>query len=128
ARDRRRGHVEPLGDEELTGRGEEPSAVADDVPSRRTRHGRYSHPRGSRGSASQFTAKRAMVPTFRPSVAETRTTTAPKEPSMTDTSADLMKAASFARFGAPDVLDVVERPRPRAGAGEVVVRVDATTV
>ncbi|WP_196217271.1 alcohol dehydrogenase catalytic domain-containing protein [Cellulosimicrobium composti] len=47
---------------------------------------------------------------------------------MTDTSADLMKAASFARFGAPDVLDVVERPRPRAGAGEVVVRVDATTV
>lgn len=47
---------------------------------------------------------------------------------MADTPSDMMKAASFDRFGGPEVLRIVARRRPRAKAGEVVVRVDATTV
>ena len=39
-----------------------------------------------------------------------------------------MKAAEYSRFGPPDVLEVVERPRPTPGATEVLVRVHATTV
>ena len=39
-----------------------------------------------------------------------------------------MKAAEYDRFGPPEVLEVVERPRPTPGATEVLVRVHATTV
>lgn len=39
-----------------------------------------------------------------------------------------MLAAEYTRFGPPDVLEVVERPRPAPRAGEVLVRVHATTV
>src|SRR6476619_5798742 len=34
-----------------------------------------------------------------------------------------MRAVKFTRHGGPDVLDVVEVPRPTAGAGQVVVAV-----
>lgn len=39
-----------------------------------------------------------------------------------------MKAVEISAFGAPDVLRVVERPVPRAGEGEVLVRVAAAGV
>lgn len=40
----------------------------------------------------------------------------------------LMRALRFARFGSPDVLELVERPIPQATDDEVVVRVDAAAV
>jgi len=39
-----------------------------------------------------------------------------------------MRASAFRAFGGPEVVHVVELPRPRAAAGEVVVRVTAATV
>jgi NADPH:quinone reductase-like Zn-dependent oxidoreductase len=39
-----------------------------------------------------------------------------------------MKALQFARFGAPDVLEIVDRPTPEPGDGEAVVRVEAAAV
>jgi NADPH2:quinone reductase len=39
-----------------------------------------------------------------------------------------MRAATFSEFGGPEVVQVLELPQPRAGAGEVVVRVTAATV
>ena len=39
-----------------------------------------------------------------------------------------MRAAAFDRFGAPEVIRPTELPVPRAGAGQVVVRVAAATV
>lgn len=39
-----------------------------------------------------------------------------------------MKAVYYDNFGAPDVLKIGERPRPRAGAGEVLVQVAAASV
>jgi len=39
-----------------------------------------------------------------------------------------MQAAQFRRFGDPDVLEMVTVPRPTPGAGEVQVRVHASTV
>lgn len=39
-----------------------------------------------------------------------------------------MKAAVNERYGSPDVLDVRELPVPKPQAGEVLVRVHATTV
>jgi NADPH2:quinone reductase len=39
-----------------------------------------------------------------------------------------MQAAEYSRFGPPDVLEVVERPVPTPRAGEVLIRVHATTV
>ena len=39
-----------------------------------------------------------------------------------------MKAAVSARYGSPDVLEICEVPKPRPGAGEVLVRIHATTV
>ncbi|PZR51947.1 NAD(P)-dependent alcohol dehydrogenase [Xylanimonas oleitrophica] len=39
-----------------------------------------------------------------------------------------MRAAVFRRFGPPDVLEVVEVPRPVPARGEVLVRVEATSV
>ena len=40
----------------------------------------------------------------------------------------LMKALHFARFGSPDVLDLVDRPIPQSTDDEVVVRVEAAAV
>ena len=34
-----------------------------------------------------------------------------------------MRAVKFTGYGGPDVLDVVEIPRPKAGPGQVVVAV-----
>jgi NADPH:quinone reductase len=39
-----------------------------------------------------------------------------------------MKALQFARFGSPDVLELVDRPIPQAADDEVVVRVEAAAV
>ena len=39
-----------------------------------------------------------------------------------------MKAIQFSRFGPPDVLEVVERPDPEPGQGEVLLRVHAAGV
>ncbi|GIJ46093.1 oxidoreductase [Virgisporangium aliadipatigenens] len=39
-----------------------------------------------------------------------------------------MRAARFHRYGEPDVLAVEEAPEPRAGAGEIRIRVAATSV
>src|ERR671928_1752285 len=39
-----------------------------------------------------------------------------------------MKALRFARFGAPDVLEIVDHPTPQPGAGEAVVRIEAAAV
>lgn len=39
-----------------------------------------------------------------------------------------MKAAQFSRFGGPEVLEVVDLPEPRAGSGEVRIRVRAAGV
>ena len=39
-----------------------------------------------------------------------------------------MKAVEISAFGAPDVLKLCERPRPVAGAGEVLIRVSASGV
>ncbi|MDH6182207.1 NADPH:quinone reductase-like Zn-dependent oxidoreductase [Microbacteriaceae bacterium SG_E_30_P1] len=39
-----------------------------------------------------------------------------------------MRAAVFSRFGAPDVVEVRELPTPVAGAGEILVRVEAASV
>ncbi|HWI30304.1 MAG TPA: NAD(P)-dependent alcohol dehydrogenase [Microbacterium sp.] len=48
------------------------------------------------------------------------TTTSPPE---------TMRAAVYRRFGGPDVVEVVESvPRPRAGVGDVLIRVRASTV
>jgi NADPH:quinone reductase-like Zn-dependent oxidoreductase len=41
---------------------------------------------------------------------------------------DTMTAAVYERFGGPDVVHLAEAPRPRPGAGELLVRVRATTV
>jgi len=40
----------------------------------------------------------------------------------------MMRAVAFFEFGAPDVLQVIERPMPSARLGEVVVKIVATTV
>lgn len=39
-----------------------------------------------------------------------------------------MRAVQFSRFGGPEVLEVVEVPRPEPGAGEVLVRVEAVGI
>jgi NADPH:quinone reductase len=39
-----------------------------------------------------------------------------------------MKAIRFTRFGAPDVLAVVDVPNPKPGRGEARVRVEAASV
>ena len=39
-----------------------------------------------------------------------------------------MKALQFARFGSPDVLELVDRPIPQATDDEVVVRIEAAAV
>ena len=39
-----------------------------------------------------------------------------------------MRAIAFQRFGGPEVLDVIELPKPTAKVGEVVVKVAASTV
>jgi NADPH:quinone reductase-like Zn-dependent oxidoreductase len=39
-----------------------------------------------------------------------------------------MTAAVYERFGGPEVVQLVERPRPRPAAGELLIRVRATTV
>jgi NADPH2:quinone reductase len=39
-----------------------------------------------------------------------------------------MKAIQVAEFGGPDVLQVIEKPRPEPGAGEVLVRVKAAGI
>ncbi len=39
-----------------------------------------------------------------------------------------MKAVQISRFGAPEVLEVVERPRPSPGPGQVLIRVRAAGV
>ncbi|MCU1418048.1 MAG: NAD(P)-dependent alcohol dehydrogenase [Schumannella sp.] len=39
-----------------------------------------------------------------------------------------MKAAVYRRFGAPDVIEIVEVSRPEPAAGEILIRVRATTV
>lgn len=39
-----------------------------------------------------------------------------------------MQAAQFRSFGGPEVLEVVTVARPNAGAGEVLVRVEASAV
>ena len=41
---------------------------------------------------------------------------------------DTMRAVVVPRHGGPEVLQVVEMPRPQAGRGEVVVRVAATSI
>lgn len=41
---------------------------------------------------------------------------------------DRMTVAVYERFGGPEVVRLVERPRPEPGAGELLVRVRATTV
>ena len=40
----------------------------------------------------------------------------------------LMKAVVSARYGSPDVLEIQEVPKPEPQAGEVLIRVRATTV
>lgn len=45
-----------------------------------------------------------------------------------DGSTDHMAAAVYRRFGDPEVVSIVEVPRPRPAAGELLVRVRATTV
>src|SRR2546421_1011781 len=40
----------------------------------------------------------------------------------------LMKAAVCRRYGPPDVIEIVDVPRPKVGAEDVLVRVRATTV
>src|SRR5256886_11862904 len=40
----------------------------------------------------------------------------------------LMKAAVGRRYGPPDVIEIVDVPRPKVGAEDVLVRVRATTV
>ncbi|GAA1830498.1 NADP-dependent oxidoreductase [Agromyces salentinus] len=44
-----------------------------------------------------------------------------------DTPTTTMRAIQFGRYGQPDVLEVVEVPRPHAGPGEALVRVAGTT-
>src|SRR5258708_26818854 len=39
-----------------------------------------------------------------------------------------MKQVQFARFGGPEVLEVIEKPTPAPGEGEVLVRVRAVGV
>jgi NADPH2:quinone reductase len=39
-----------------------------------------------------------------------------------------MRAVGITRFGGPDVLELVERPVPEPGDGEVRIRVAAATV
>lgn len=39
-----------------------------------------------------------------------------------------MKAATFSRYGAPEVVTIAEYPNPVAGPREVLVRIRATTV
>jgi NADPH:quinone reductase-like Zn-dependent oxidoreductase len=39
-----------------------------------------------------------------------------------------MRAAVYERYGAPDVVRIEERGEPGLGAGEVLVRVEATVV
>jgi NADPH:quinone reductase len=39
-----------------------------------------------------------------------------------------MRAVGITRFGGPEVLEIVERPVPEPGAGEVRIRVAAATV
>ncbi|MDQ0121007.1 NADPH:quinone reductase-like Zn-dependent oxidoreductase [Pseudarthrobacter defluvii] len=39
-----------------------------------------------------------------------------------------MKAAVYRRFGGPDVVRIVEQPKPAPGRGELLVKVQATTV
>ncbi|MDH3663753.1 MAG: alcohol dehydrogenase catalytic domain-containing protein [Alphaproteobacteria bacterium] len=39
-----------------------------------------------------------------------------------------MKAAISARYGSPDVLEIVEVPKPKPNADEVLIKVHATTV
>lgn len=45
-----------------------------------------------------------------------------------DGSTSRMSAAVYRRFGAPDVVRITDVPRPRPAAGELLVRVRATTV
>jgi NADPH:quinone reductase-like Zn-dependent oxidoreductase len=40
----------------------------------------------------------------------------------------LMKAAVITRYGAPDVVQILDAPKPRPAAGEILVRVHAATV
>ncbi|MFO0629771.1 MAG: NAD(P)-dependent alcohol dehydrogenase [Polyangiales bacterium] len=47
---------------------------------------------------------------------------------MTSTDALSMRAAVVTRYGAPDVLQVVQQPRPTPGPGEVLVRVRTSSV
>jgi len=47
---------------------------------------------------------------------------------MTTTEALSMRAAVVTRYGAPDVLQVIRRPRPTPGPGEVLVRVRTSAV
>jgi NADPH:quinone reductase-like Zn-dependent oxidoreductase len=42
--------------------------------------------------------------------------------------ASIMKAVISARYGSPDVLEIRQVPKPEPGAGEVLLRVHATTV
>src|SRR5438270_4676063 len=39
-----------------------------------------------------------------------------------------MKAAVITRYGSPDVIKILDAPKPEPGAGEVLIRVHATTV
>src|SRR5947208_16666306 len=39
-----------------------------------------------------------------------------------------MKAAVITRYGSPDVIKILDTPKPAPGAGEVLIRVHATTV
>jgi NADPH:quinone reductase-like Zn-dependent oxidoreductase len=39
-----------------------------------------------------------------------------------------MRAAVYRRFGGPEVIEIVEVSRPEPGAGEILIRVNATTV
>ena len=39
-----------------------------------------------------------------------------------------MRAVTFSRLGGPEVLEVLERPAPQPGPGEVRIRVAASTV
>src|SRR5213592_3789834 len=39
-----------------------------------------------------------------------------------------MKAAVITRYGSPDVIKILDAPKPAPGAGEVLIRVHATTV
>ncbi len=47
---------------------------------------------------------------------------------MTDREHRLMRAVGITRFGGPEVLEIVERPVPEPGDGEVRIRVAAATV